>query len=62
MKKVNIRRFSRNMYSYLDNLPVAVYNKRTGRILFVIISDKKGSEIYASLRTESSIQPKTRDN
>ena len=34
------------MYSYLDKLPVVVYNKRTGKIMFVVISAKKGKEIY----------------
>jgi hypothetical protein len=62
MKKVNVRRFSRNMYTYLKNLPVAVYDKRTGRVKFVIISGKKGSEIYASLRTEGSVQSEARDS
>lgn len=43
------------MYSYLDDLPLAVYNKRTKEILFVVISAKKGSEIY-DLSPENTIQ------
>ena len=42
IKKINIRKFSRRMYSYLDELPLAVYNKRTGKIMFYIISKEKG--------------------
>jgi len=55
VKKVNIRKFSRRMYSYLDELPLAVYNKRTGKIMFYIISKEKGGK-YFDLQTKNSIQ------
>lgn len=59
MKLVNVRKFSREMYSCLEELPLAVYNKRTGDIMFVVISEKKGSELF-DLRTENLIQSKKR--
>ena len=46
IKKINIRKFSREMYSYLNKLPLAVYNKRTGELMFVVISAKKGIKLY----------------
>ena len=58
MKKINIRKFSRGLYSYLDKLPLVVYNKRTNKIMFVVISEKKGKEIYAELQTDNIVQPK----
>ena len=59
MKEINIREFSRNMYSYLDDLPVAVYNSRTKTVVFLVISPEKGGE-YNDIRTKNSIQPKRR--
>ena len=56
IKKVNIRKFSRGLYQFLDKLPIAVYNSKTREIIFVVISKKKGSEIY-ELPTSDSLQP-----
>ena len=55
IKTINIRKFSRKMYSYLNDLPVAVYNKRTGKIMFVVISPEKGGK-YIDSQTKDSIQ------
>jgi len=44
MIRVNIRKFSRNVYSYLDKLPVVVYNKRTKKDIFIVTSPKKGGK------------------
>lgn len=44
MRVASIRKFSRNVYSYLKDLPVLVYNKRTGKVVFVVISPEKGKE------------------
>jgi hypothetical protein len=46
IRKVAIRRFSRNLYSQLEDLPVAVYNKKTQRCVIVVISPEEGSETY----------------
>lgn len=43
------------MYSYLNKLPLAVYNKRTGELMFVVISAKKGIKLY-ELSAEDSLQ------
>lgn len=55
MNKTNIRQFSRKMYAFLGDLPLAVYNSKTKEIVFVVISKKKGSEIY-ELPTQDSLQ------
>ena len=36
MLRVSVRTFNREMYSYLDKLPLVVYNKRTKKDLFKI--------------------------
>jgi hypothetical protein len=43
------------MYAFLGDLPLAVYNSKTKEIVFVVISKKKGSEIY-ELPTQDSLQ------
>ena len=48
IKRINVRKFSRNMYSCLDELPLAVYNKKTGEIKFIVISKEEGGK-YANL-------------
>ena len=58
IKKVNIRAFSRQMYSYTGDLPIVVYNKYANKPLFVVISVEEGGELYEDLRAESFIQPK----
>ena len=45
IKKVSIRKFSRRIYSYIKELPIAVYNKRTGEVMFLVIP-KEESENY----------------
>lgn len=60
-KKVNIRDFQRNIYRHLNKKPLVVYNKRTGEIMFVVISEKKGGEIY-ELPPKDTLQPKRKDS
>jgi len=36
MLKINVRQFNRKMYLYLKDLPIIVYNKKTGVELFVV--------------------------
>ena len=45
-KKVNIRSFSRHLYTYMDDLPIIVYNKYAKKPLFVVISVEDGGELY----------------
>lgn len=37
MKRVNIRLFSRKLYFFIKELPIIVYNKKTGIDLFTVI-------------------------
>ena len=53
--RVNIRAFSRSMYSHTQHLPLEVYNKKTGKTVFVVISPKEGSDVYA-VETNNTIQ------
>ena len=46
IKKINIRKFSRSMYSCINELPIAVINKKTGELVFVVISEKEGKKLY----------------
>ena len=46
IKKTNIRAFSRNVYDFLEELPVAVYNLRTNEVVCVVISEEEGGEEY----------------
>lgn len=36
MQRVSVREFNRKMYFYIKNLPVIVYNKKTGKNLFKV--------------------------
>ena len=42
IKKINIRKFSRRIYSHIKELPIAVYNKRTGKVMFLVIPIEDG--------------------
>lgn len=42
VKTVNVRAFSRGMYQYIDELPVAVYNAKTKQVMFIVIAYKEG--------------------
>ena len=44
MLRVSIREFNRRMYFYLKNLPIIVFNKRTGEDLFIIFELKGGAD------------------
>jgi len=55
IRKTAMREFSRNLYRQIKDLPVAVYNKREGKCVIVIISPKEGGKIY-ELRTTDNIQ------
>lgn len=44
IRKVNIRKFSRNLYSCIKDLPVAVYNKRTNMVMFIVIPVEDGEK------------------
>ena len=44
IKKIYIRKFSRRIYSYIGDLPIAVYNKRTGETMFLVIPVKDGDK------------------
>lgn len=46
IRKVAIRKFSRNLYPQLNDLPVAVYNRRTNKCVVVLISAEEGGERY----------------
>lgn len=59
IRRVNVRKFSREMYSFLDKLPLAVYNKVTGKVLFVVISARKGGQLY-EFSTEDALQSEKR--
>lgn len=54
-KKINIREFSRNIYSHIKDLPVVVYNKKSGETVFIVISKEEGGVKY-ELSTEDIIQ------
>ena len=41
-----MRKFSRNPYLELEDLPVAVYNKRTQKCVVVLISPEEGGLKY----------------
>lgn len=42
--KTNIRKFCRNIYFYLDKLPVTVYNLKTDKVVFIVIPPRKLAE------------------
>lgn len=42
IKRVSIRNFSRHLYTYINALPLLVYNKRTGKALFVVMPPDGG--------------------
>ena len=37
MEKINIRKFSRGVYTYIKDLPILVYNKKTGKVMFLVV-------------------------
>ena len=53
MLKVNVRKFNREMYSFMDVLPIIVFNKKTGKSLFIVYPMKGGDEVV-------TIQPNKR--
>lgn len=57
LKRINIREFSRRMYAYINDLPVEVYNKRIGEVVFIVMPVKKGGDIDG---TKDTIQSKVR--
>ena len=38
MKIINIKRFNRHMYDYLDDLPIMVINTRKKKKIFMVVS------------------------
>lgn len=46
VRKVSVREFQRDFYKHVKRLPVAVINKRTGRVVFIIVPPEKGGELY----------------
>lgn len=44
-----MREFSREIYKHLDELPVVVFNKKTGELLFIVIK-------YDDIRAKDLIQ------
>jgi hypothetical protein len=44
MNKTNIRKFSRNVYEFLDKLPLAVVNMRKKEVIFVVISAEEAEK------------------
>lgn len=60
-RKVNIREFQRSFYKYAGDFPLLVFNSKTGKPVFVVISPKEGGEMY-DIRTESSVQPNGQKN
>lgn len=59
IKKVSIREFNRNMYHYLDKLPIIVENLKTGEEIFIVKKYKrnKGGELD-EIRTKNSSKQK----
>jgi hypothetical protein len=55
LKRVNIREFSRRMYAYINDLPIEVYNRRTGTVVFIVIPAQKGGDISG---TKDPVQSK----
>lgn len=53
MLKINVRQFNRKMYLYLKDLPIIVYNKKTGMSLFVVYPIiKEGSDVDAITKSK----------
>lgn len=48
IKRVNIREFSRKMYAYINDLPIEVYNKRIGEVVFIVVPVMKGGDTDGS--------------
>ena len=46
IRKTGIRKFSRNIYREIKDLPIAVYNKRTNKCVVVVISPREGCDKY----------------
>lgn len=42
VRRVNVRAFSRRMYDYIDDLPIAVVNARNGKVMFIVTPYKEG--------------------
>jgi hypothetical protein len=46
IKRINVRRFNREFYSYINDLPLEVYNSRTDKVMFLVVKKDYDPKTY----------------
>lgn len=55
LKRLGIREFQRNLYSYLDKIPLMVTNHRTGEDVFMVLPPKTFEHIVREVKLNGKI-------